>query len=351
VTEKWEPDFQRLRTAFLLEGEPDRVPMLELIVEGRAMQAVLGRPVETVADYIEFLVKAGYDGARITPTVDFRFFEFEPKEGRRIGVQDHERVWAPEGEGIITSWEDFEKFPFPKPEEVDYSVFEEANKYLPDGMKIVAQQGDIFTRVWEFMGFETFSIALYEQPDLVEALFEKVGSIIYEIFKTMATIDNVGALWYTDDIAYTEGLLMSPEHLRKYLFPWIKKIGEIADEYDLPFLYHTDGVLWDVMEDIIACGVDALHPIEPKAMDIREVKRRYGDRLCLIGNIDLGYTLTRGTPEETEQEVKEKIRDLAPGGGYVVSSSNTIPDYVKPENYIAMIEAVKKYGKYPIQID
>ena len=85
-------------------------------------------------------------------------------------------------------------------------------------------------------------------------------------------------------------------------------------------------------------------------MDIIEIKKKYGDKFCIFGNIDLDYTLTRGTPDEVDALVKERIRALAPGGGYAVSSSNSIPEYVKPENYKAMIEAVKKYGKYPIKL-
>ncbi len=96
-----------------------------------------------------------------------------------------------------------------------------------------------------------------------------------------------GALWYSDDIAYQTGLLVSPRVLRTYHFPWVKKIGDLARARNIPFIYHTDGILWDVMEDLIGCGVGVLHPIEPQAMDIREVKQRYGDRLCLMGNLDL----------------------------------------------------------------
>jgi len=85
-------------------------------------------------------------------------------------------------------------------------------------------------------------------------------------------------------------------------------------------------------------------------MDIVEVKRRYAGRLCVIGNIDLGYTLTRGTPAEVEAEVRERIRTLAPGGGYCVSSSNSVTEYVPLENYKAMLAATLRYGTYPIRI-
>jgi uroporphyrinogen decarboxylase len=99
-----------------------------------------------------------------------------------------------------------------------------------------------------------------------------------------------------------------------------------------------------VLDDLHACGVNALHPIEPKAMGIVEVKRRVQGRLCLIGNLDLGYTLTRGTPAEVEAEVRERIEALAPGGGYCVGSSNTVTEYVPVPNFRAMVDATRKYG-------
>jgi uroporphyrinogen decarboxylase len=86
-------------------------------------------------------------------------------------------------------------------------------------------------------------------------------------------------------------------------------------------------------------------------MDIVGLKKQVEGRLGLLGNIDLSYTLTRGTPQEVEAEVKKRIRDLAPGGGYCLSSANSIPDYVPLENYLAMRDAWLKYGRYPIQLD
>ena len=86
-------------------------------------------------------------------------------------------------------------------------------------------------------------------------------------------------------------------------------------------------------------------------MDSKEVKEKYGDKVCLLGNIEIGEILTLGTPEDVDAEVRQKIRTLAPGGGYTVGSSNTVAHYVKLENFKAMIEATRKYGKYPIQLD
>jgi uroporphyrinogen decarboxylase len=200
------------------------------------------------------------------------------------------------------------------------------------------------------MGFDAFTAALADDPDLVARLFEKVGSIQWEVFQRLLDIPAIGAIWHPDDIAYTEGLIVNPRLLRQHVFPWYKRMGEVCRARGIPYLYHTDGDVTAVLDDIVACGFNALHPLEPKAMDIVAVKRQYGDRLCLIGNIDLSYTLTRGTPEEVDAEVKERIRTLAPGGGYCVSSSNSVTEYVPFANYQAMREATLKYGKYPIKL-
>lgn len=123
----------------------------------------------------------------------------------------------------------------------------------------------------------------------------------------------------------------------------------IAHGAGLPLIFHSDGKLWDVIPDLIALGVNALHPIEPKAMGINEVKARYGDRLALIGNIDTNL-LTLGTPEQVREQVRQRIRDLAPGGGYAVGANPGISYYVRPENYDAMRQAVFDFGKYPIRL-
>jgi uroporphyrinogen decarboxylase len=127
-------------------------------------------------------------------------------------------------------------------------------------------------------------------------------------------------------------------------------MNRVAHAKEKLVVYHSDGALQAVMEDIIACGFDGLNPLEPKAMDINEIKARYGSRISLLGNIDLGYTLTRGTPEEVREEVRQRICDLAPGGGYAVASSNSIPEYVPLANYNALREATMEFGRYPISI-
>jgi uroporphyrinogen decarboxylase len=138
--------------------------------------------------------------------------------------------------------------------------------------------------------------------------------------------------------------------LRRYAFPWFRRLVQLAHEAGLLAVYHSDGKLDTILQDIIDIGFDGLTPIEPGAMDIVAVKRQVQGRLCLLGNVDLSYTLTRGTPQEVAAEVKGLIGAVAPGGGYCLSSANSIPDYVPFENYMAMREAWVRYSPYPIQI-
>ena len=351
------PDWQRLRTALMLEGQPDRVPLVELIVNQPVKEAFLGRPIRTYADEVAFWYEAGYDYVSLCPGYWVLAPEAVPAEGFRksqvatcYGDGAAEMQWGTEGVGVITSMEDFENYHWPTLDDVDWGLFDycmnPAN--LPDGMKVVARAGDIFTWVWQLMGMEQFCFALIENIELVEAMFERIGQFIYSIFVEELERDSHGvimALWYSDDIAYTEGLFCKPEIFRKYLFPWMKKIGDLARQADLAYLYHSDGDLWQVLDDLADCGVNALQPIEPKGMDAVELKRKEGHRFCLCGNIEVDR-LARGTPQEIEELVRDRIEKLAPGGGYCVGSSNTVPDYVPLENYVAMLNATFKYGWY-----
>ena len=335
-----EPDFSRVRKMLLLQGEPDAIPAVEIVVNDPIKEAFLGKRIQGVRDDIEFWEKAGYD-----------YYSYVPPYEEKLHlhtIRRDGRNWAVEGAGQIQTLQDFENHPWPSLNEVDFTSMEEAGRCLPDGMQIIARAGEIFVYSWQFMGFEKFCFATVENPELPERLMHQIGSFIYGICEREVEHRNVGALWYSDDIAYADALMISPAFLRKNLFGWLKKIGDLAKKCNIPLLYHTDGRLWNVMEDIIACGVNGLHPIEPKAMDSCEVKRRYGDRLCLVGNIDLDL-LVRMDPPFIRQMVRERILQLGPGGGYCAGSSNTIPDYVPLQNYIAMQEAIFEFGAYPLE--
>lgn len=366
------PDFDRLRRAILRQGEPDRVPLHDSVdvfikkrflgleqdvrvSRTRGMMQTAGRlPLDLE---VEFWYRAGYDYVPLSASMTARTMAVDgaaqviAARYAAFGDEHQERGWANEGRGVITTRQQFESFPWPDPRDIDLGAFDEIGTYLRPGMKILVDHGKIFTGVWWLMGLEAFCTAIAEDPDLVARMYDTVGRIQYQILDRATDFDNVGGVRFADDLAYAEGLMVSPDHLRRYFFPWLRACVDLAHEKGLVFIEHTDGDVSMVLDDIIASGVDALHPIEPKAMDIVRLKQTVGDRICLCGNIDLGYTLTRGTPAEVEAEVRERIRTLAPGGGYVLGSSNSVPEYVPLENYNAMREACFEYGRYPIVLD
>ena len=318
------------------------IPLAELGVHPKIKELFLSRKIEGLKDEVDFWYRSGYDYIKLQPKADFN----PMKIGLSNSVSYNDdgsifRKWASESNGVISNFDDFEKYTFPNTSDFDYINFEKVKTLLPDGMGVVGQYGDIFTMTWEMMGFESFSLALFENEDLIKNLNDRLGELVLSMFEYFAQSDVVDAIWYSDDIAYTNSLMVSPQVLDKYFFPWLKKIGDLAKRYNKPLIYHTDGILYDVFDKIIECGVDAIHPIEPKAMNIADVKQRYGNKLCLIGNIDVDL-LSRGTVHEIRNNVIKNVEEAGFDGGYCVGSGNSIPEYVKLENYIAMIEAVKE---------
>jgi uroporphyrinogen decarboxylase len=318
------------------------VPNAELGIHGVVKERFLGHRITSVADEVEFWQKTGYDYVKLQPTVNFDPAGIAAKRNLMANEDGTVvRKWASEQNGIIITRTDLDSYVFPRRDDVTYERISEAKEHLPPGMGIVGQYGDIFTMTWEMMGFEAFSMAVYEEPDLVNDLNQRVGEIVVSMFENMAADPAVDVLWYSDDIAYATGLMVSPTILRRYFFPWLRRVGDLARAAGKPLIYHTDGVLYDVMEEIIACGVDALHPIEPKAMELAEVKKRYGDRLCLIGHVDVDM-LARGSEEEVREQVRNNIAAAWNRTGYCAGSGNSIPEYVKYENYMAMLDEVRK---------
>jgi uroporphyrinogen decarboxylase len=348
-----QPDFRRFVDA-IWRREPDRVPLAEIGIDPAMKERILGKKVRDVKTDVEFWWRAGYDYIYLRP--DYEFPHTIP-ETTTTGRPQYGEIAESEaasaslsGPGVISGPQDLDAYPWPDPESDDYyKPLRDAVACLPPGMGLVSGVGGIFTRTWMLLGLEQFCFALAEQPDLIAEIFQRVGAIQCAVLRKLLKEDRIVAVWYGDDLAYTESTMVSPQVYRKYLFPWMEELAAIAHGAGLPFVFHSDGKLWNLIPDLIAVGVNALHPIEPKAMDINQIKARYGDKLALIGNIDMNL-LCLGTPEQVREQVRQRIKDLAPGGGYAVGANPGISYYVRPENYNAMRQAVFEFGKYPIAL-
>jgi len=248
-------------------------------------------------------------------------------------------------DGLIKTFDDLKMVQLPDPTTEEF--MEPAYKFLD--VKTDRARGIIinlgFDPAMQDMGMEHFFISLYENLDLVKALFEKITDWTAQYAGKLSQI-GFDFIWAGDDLAYKTGPMFDPAIFHDVFMPGLKKV---ADNIALPWIFHSDGNIMPLVDDILSLGMNALHPFEADAMDIVEFKKDYGDRVCVVGNIMIN-TLSLGSPEQVDEEVKRKIKALGPGGGYMISTENSITDYCKGGNVLAMTQAIQKYGKYPINI-
>lgn len=162
----------------------------------------------------------------------------------------------------------------------------------------------------------------------------------------MALQVGVDVIIVPGDLAGEKTTIMSPKHYREYIKPYHRELVEHTHQRGAKIVKHSDGNVWPILDDLLEVGFDGIHPIQPQCMDIAEVKAYLAGRACILGNIDCRDLLPFGSEEDVDAAVKETIREAAPGGGYIISSSNSIHPGCKPENYIAMVRAAHKYGVY-----
>lgn len=350
------PDFERIRKTVRHE-EPDRVPLCEVLIEYPVQSRFLGREVtpDDLEAQVAFWAGAGYDAlplpvSMMTPG---KVTDESPisRAIRDVIAKDRERAddtsWNLEYTGFINDRADFDRFPWELAAELDFGTLNNVGRLLPDGMKVIAVSGKIFTLTWMLMGFNAFALSLIEDERLVADIFRRIAEIQFRALETIFEMPHVGAVWVVDDIAGNTGPLISPGALRDHVFPWYREMAHTCHEHNMLFFMHSDGDLTKVMEDIIDLGVDVLQPIDPTCMDIVQVKEQYGDRISIVGNVS-NELLQTGTSAEVEATVKTLIQNLAPGGGYCVGSGNSVPSWAAFENFEAMREATFRYGEYPI---
>ena len=333
-----EPDFDRVLKTVKRTGIPDRIPIMEFFASGEFKVKAMKRESIPVDVDIEFWRGIGMDYIPL-----YLYWGIPLRRARkRKGLNPNllEQI-----EGAVETMEDIEKLEWPTWEAQDWTAFDQVGRYLPDGMKMIAAGGYIFAEAWMLMGFNSFCMALYDDPTIPEELMRRLAEFRISTIKQIIDHPDLGAVWFDDDIAFATGTMVSHEFLSENLFPYMKIIADMCKKRGIPFIYHSDGNLAGVIPDLIELGVDAIQPVEPLAMDAVEVKGQYGNRLSLIGNVEIN-TLARGTNEEIEQLVIDAARRLGPGGGYAFGSSNTIPAWADYDKYLFFRDCCLKHGTY-----
>jgi uroporphyrinogen decarboxylase len=222
-------------------------------------------------------------------------------------------------------------------------------KELGDTHFIVARAPFDGTFPWnQTVGMEEFLVRMLTDEDFVRKAVEVyVGRGI----KMLEAFLDAGAdaVMTTDDYCDNRGPIMGIGPFRKFIVPGIRRQAEAVHKKGGIFIKHTDGYLWDILDDLADCGIDAWHGIQTNiGMDLGKLKQRYRNRFCFFGGANCD-TLIDGTPEDVRKEIRDAILGAAPGGGLVVTTSNVLQPGVKIENYRAMRAAVRDYGTYPIK--
>ncbi|NLO82259.1 MAG: uroporphyrinogen-III decarboxylase-like protein [Clostridiales bacterium] len=329
-----EPDFTNLLKV-LQGGVPDRPTLFEFFLNQPLYEKLAGESMDDVKEplnrfrvMIKAFKNAGYDYA----TLHGSDFFFPRGEVRTIKTRS-----LNEG-NIIKSRADFENYNWPDPDAFDYSRLEELGKHLPDGMKLIAYgPGGVLENVIDLVGYDSLCFMIYEEPDLAQAIFDAVGSRLVRYYDICAAYDTVGALISNDDWGFKTQTMLSPSHMRRYVFPWHKRIVETIHKYGKPAILHSCGNLEKVMEDVIEyMGYDAKHSYEDSILPVEEAYHRWGDRIAILGGIDLDF-VCRATPQEIKKRCRDMLRKAEKSGGYALGTGNSIPEYVPHENYFAMI--------------
>ena len=332
----------------LRREEPDRVPHFEWLIDKKVQQALC----PGCKDHNDFAVRMGHDAILVGPK--FEKTEVGPKRWRsewgyvsQLTAEAH----GIEVESPIQSMEDFDRYVPPDLHAPGrYAAIEEAVREFKGKKAIGVHLNDVFSLPRYLMGMESMLLAVIVEPDLVKALVELSVDVNLAMAKEVAARD-VDFVWTGDDYAANAGPMISPESFRDILYPGLCRVIGGFKELGLPVIKHTDGNLWSIIDMIIDSGITCLDPIDPQAgMDLVEVKAKYGHAVALKGNVDCAATMTFGSREETIEETKRALRQGAPGGGFILSSSNSIHSGVKPENYLALMQTLEKHGRYPIDL-
>ncbi|MEM2950696.1 MAG: uroporphyrinogen decarboxylase family protein [Nitrososphaeria archaeon] len=357
--------------------EPDFVPITDLALDPPIVDAVLGRKVSssvlTMAGgsaswvssinyrlaLVEACKKLDFDAASALSDYSLTTKDYMPKYIDNKRYIDHwGRIMQTSEEakstyfvgGTVNTIEDLEKYEPPNPYHPD--IIEMIDKIMKSvkGQDIITM-GQVHSG-WHMAfqvrgGIDKISIDFYRNPHFARKLIEKVAKTCQGFAKIMAE-SGIDVLFVTDDYADNKGPMINPKLFREYELPNLKEIVNIGKKYGVPVLKHSDGNLYPILDDIIDTGIAGLHPIEPGAMDLKDVKERYGHKICLAGNVDCRYVLPFGSEEDVRKDVRRCIDAAAKGGGFILTSSNSLHANVKVENIFVMVDEARKYGRYPL---
>ncbi|OPZ23412.1 MAG: methylcobalamin:coenzyme M methyltransferase [Lentisphaerae bacterium ADurb.BinA184] len=321
------------------QGRPAYLPFYEHVASAGFIAARTGTRFDQMTPddpgywpvYVDFWLGMGYDciPMEIPPALPLASHEHAQ------GGASH----GSEAQAVIRTWEDYERYPWPpEGQAVAYRHFETVARLLPEGVKIV---GGVCAGPYEWvssmMGTIGLSYAMADAPDLVEAVFRRVGAIHLRANQDLAGMDAIGALRQGDDLGFKTSTFLSPRQLREWVFPTYRALAANAHAHGKPFILHSCGNLAEVYDDLIACGIDAKHSFEDVIFPVAEFKRRYGGRITPLGGLDVD-TICRAAPADLRRYARTMIERCFEDGWWALGTGNSLTNYMPVENYLAVLD-------------
>jgi len=351
------PNPDRLCSVLRHEGQPGAVPFIELFADQPIMEAVIGRAIpspeasdragwrQRALDLVAFYRQLGYDYVPIGISTGLQ--RELARAADTATLSKGERSWDNASTAVIRTWQDFEHYPWPKPGDIDWAPAEEALRCLPDDMTAVALgAGGVLEWVMWLMSYEHFAVALYDQPDLVAAMFERITALLLHACNALLDLggNRFCAYFIGDDMGHISGTMISPALMRQYVFPNQRKLADAAHAHGLPFLLHACGNLGAVMEDlIVGVDIDAKHSFEDKIEPVESLHAKYGRRIALLGGVDVDL-LTRGSETQVRARTCQLLNSLGPSGTWCLGTGNSVANYIPVRNYLAMLDEGRRWN-------
>jgi hypothetical protein len=335
--------------AALRHEEVDQVPWIEGIVGNGIASAVCGEPIHVDWSVAPdgFPTMPGAQLAeeqkkvnRVLDKANLQFCAFAPIFCERMRpAEDGSPVLV--GDGLIKTRLDFaQRFRLPDPG--DSGFVANARQFIAhkdDFCAVACVRLGIGATLLS-MGIEAFAYAMVDDPQLIVDVHDGYAEWTAAVVPILEEI-GFDIIWAFDDVAFNSGPIFKPSFYRSHILP---KEKAVTATFSLPLITHSDGNMTPLLDDWLELGQQAIHPIQPDVMNIDQVKQRYGRRVALVGNIFMSDLVSR-TPGEIESQVRRRLETIGEGGGYLISSSNSLTDDMKPENVLAMRDSIQKYGR------
>jgi len=362
------PDVEMFISVIKREKNPRRVHFIELFLDEEVKEAICkhydldndlsaGDPYYKVKRDVKVYRFLGYDVFRV-PIIRKDFFTLtflEAEDTTYIKDQKRgEREWSEEHRGPIQNWEDFERYPWPEVSDINFSQLEWLEKNMPPDMGCYDLTAHILEMLTFLLGYETLCYKMVDEPQLVDAVLEKVGKFYVDYTRALCDFSCVPLVWGSDDMGFHTSTLVSPGFLRDKILPWHKRCAEVGHEKGKPYLIHNCGNIAIIMDDLIDyVKIDARHSFEDSILPVTEAWKQYGKRISILGGIDVDFLC-----RSDEKAIRERVRktlDICinregsdiqeyPPGGYCLGTGNTVANYIPIESYLIMLDEGRRYG-------